>query len=116
LFVVGCLVLQGFVDKAHARGIAFGLHLMHGIPKTAVARRLPILGTNFTADQIVATPRCGNFDIILDPFDPVPSVLCYPARAVRCALLGRPRASDADWGVQSGDHGHRMLIVARLAI
>lgn len=34
-----------FVDQVHARGIAFGLHLMHGIPIEAVKRKLPIIGT-----------------------------------------------------------------------
>ncbi len=77
---------------------------MHGIPKTAVARRLPILGTNFTADQIVATPRCGNFDIILDPFTPYHQFFATGTLHALCDVL------------YLGDHGHRMLIVARLAI
>ena len=39
-----------------------GLHLMHGIPKIAVENKLPILGTNFTADMLVgAEPRCQSF-------------------------------------------------------
>jgi hypothetical protein len=51
-----------FIDKAHQRGIGFGLHLMQGIPKEAVAKKLPILGTNFTADQIIVRQRaCQSF-------------------------------------------------------
>lgn len=50
-----------FIEKTHAQGIAFGLHLMHGIPKIAVQNRLPIMGTNFTAADIVAEPRCQSF-------------------------------------------------------
>jgi hypothetical protein len=50
-----------FVDRVHARGIAFGLHLMHGIPKLAVNLSLPILNSTYTADEIVATPLCPTF-------------------------------------------------------
>jgi len=32
-----------FVERVHAKGIAFGLHLMHGIPKLAHDLKLPIL-------------------------------------------------------------------------
>lgn len=49
------------IDKAHKQGIAFGVHLMQGIPKVAVEKKLPIFGTNFTADEIVAQPRCASF-------------------------------------------------------
>jgi hypothetical protein len=45
----------------HAKGIAFGLHLMHGIPKLAAAKQLPILGTNYTADEITRNPLCETF-------------------------------------------------------
>jgi alpha-galactosidase len=31
-----------FTDRAHAKGIAYGLHLMHGIPKLAVNDKLPV--------------------------------------------------------------------------
>ena len=50
-----------FIDRAHSQGIGFGLHLMQGIPKAAVERKLPILGSNFTADQIIAQPSCQSF-------------------------------------------------------
>ena len=41
----------------------FGLHLMQGIPKSAVAAKLPIFGSNYTADQIVGPVggRCPSF-------------------------------------------------------
>ena len=51
----------------HGKGLAFGLHLMHGIPKLAVRDRLPILDvatgadSGFTADMIVSEPRCQTF-------------------------------------------------------
>lgn len=56
-----------FTDRVHAKGIAYGLHLMHGIPKLAVADKLPILDVNtgenstYTADMIVSTPLCQTF-------------------------------------------------------
>jgi hypothetical protein len=39
-------------DFIHAKGLKFGIHLMRGIPRQAVTRKLPILGTDRTADQI----------------------------------------------------------------
>ena len=50
-----------FVDKVHAKGLAFGLHLVHGVPVPAVQSRLSIEGTTYTANEIVATPRCPAF-------------------------------------------------------
>ncbi len=38
-------------DKIHALGLKFGVHLMRGIPRQAAHGRLPILGTDATADQ-----------------------------------------------------------------
>jgi hypothetical protein len=39
----------GIAKKMHAQGLKFGIHLIRGIPKEAVARKLPIAGTSFTA-------------------------------------------------------------------
>jgi hypothetical protein len=33
---------KAFTDRAHAKGVAYGLHLMHGIPKLAVNDKLPV--------------------------------------------------------------------------
>ncbi len=38
-------------EKIHALGLKFGIHIMRGIPRQAVHARLPILGTEATADQ-----------------------------------------------------------------
>ena len=47
---------QGFkslADYIHAKGLKFGIHIMRGVPKMAVERKLPIKGTaGITADQI----------------------------------------------------------------
>ncbi|MEW2432337.1 RICIN domain-containing protein [Micromonospora sp. NPDC047644] len=39
-------------DYVHSKGLKFGVHLMRGIPRQAVADNVPILGTNCRANQI----------------------------------------------------------------
>ncbi|HEV2779415.1 MAG TPA: RICIN domain-containing protein [Actinophytocola sp.] len=39
-------------DYVHAQGLKFGVHLMRGIPRQAVADNVPILGTGCRANQI----------------------------------------------------------------
>ena len=39
-------------DYIHSKGLKFGIHIMRGIPVEAVKRKLPVLGTDVTADQI----------------------------------------------------------------
>jgi hypothetical protein len=50
---------KGFKNLAeyiHGKGLKFGIHIMRGIPKMAVEKKMPILGTdNITADQIYST-------------------------------------------------------------
>ncbi|MFF4213216.1 glycoside hydrolase family 27 protein [Streptomyces sp. NPDC001796] len=41
--------------RMHGLGLRFGLHIMRGIPRRAVAARLPVAGTGFTADEIADT-------------------------------------------------------------
>jgi hypothetical protein len=41
----------------HARGLKFGVHLMRGIPRLAVTKDLPILGTQHSAAQIADKKR-----------------------------------------------------------
>lgn len=43
-------------DYIHSQGLKFGIHIMRGVPKEAVARKLPIKGTSgITVDQIYST-------------------------------------------------------------
>jgi hypothetical protein len=43
-------------DYIHQKGLKFGIHIMRGIPKVAVEKKLPIKGTfGITADQIYST-------------------------------------------------------------
>ncbi|MGJ1317846.1 glycoside hydrolase family 27 protein [Sphingobacterium spiritivorum] len=59
-------------DYIHRKGLKFGIHIMRGIPKEAVERKLPILGGNgITADQIYSTElQCSwlkdNYTIVAD--------------------------------------------------
>jgi hypothetical protein len=47
-------------DAIHAQGLKFGLHLMRGIPRQAVAHNLPIKGSTHTAREIADTNSlCG---------------------------------------------------------
>lgn len=50
---------KGFTELAnyiHQKGLKFGIHIMRGVPKVAVEKKLPIKGTNgITADQIYST-------------------------------------------------------------
>ena len=39
-------------DYVHGKGLKFGLHLMRGIPKQAVAENLPVLGTELHARDV----------------------------------------------------------------
>lgn len=39
-------------DYIHSKGLKFGIHIMRGIPKEAVEKKLPVKGTSYTADQI----------------------------------------------------------------
>lgn len=36
----------------HSLGLKFGIHMMRGIPRTAAERRLPVYGTDTTADRV----------------------------------------------------------------
>jgi hypothetical protein len=40
-------------DYVHSKGLKFGIHIMRGIPRQAVEKNLPILGTNVKAQDIV---------------------------------------------------------------
>jgi hypothetical protein len=43
-------------DYIHSKGLKFGIHIMRGVPKAAVERKLPVKGANgITADQIYST-------------------------------------------------------------
>lgn len=59
-------------DYVHEKGLKFGIHIMRGIPKQAVEKKLPVKGTNgITADQIYSTElQCkwlrDNYTIVAD--------------------------------------------------
>jgi len=39
-------------DYVHSKGLKFGIHIMRGIPRQAVEKNLPVLGTNVKAQDI----------------------------------------------------------------
>lgn len=53
--------LKKLADAAHAAGLKLGIWQLFGVPKGAVTRKLPILGTNFTAADIALNDaaNCG---------------------------------------------------------
>lgn len=54
--------LGPLVRRAHELGLKFGLHLMRGIPRKAVAQNLPIKGTPYRAAEIAKTDPAFNCD------------------------------------------------------
>jgi hypothetical protein len=52
---VGSAGFGPLADRVHQLGLRFGLHIMRGIPRRAVADRLPVAGTAYTADEIADT-------------------------------------------------------------
>lgn len=59
-------------DYVHKKGLKFGIHIMRGVPKVAVERKLPVKGTNgITADQIFSEElQCvwlrDNYTVVAD--------------------------------------------------
>ena len=52
---VGGAGFKPLADYVHSKGLKFGIHMMRGIPRPAVAQDTPILGTTNTASQIADT-------------------------------------------------------------
>jgi hypothetical protein len=48
----GSMGFKPLADYIHGLGLKFGIHVMRGIPREAVAKNLPVLGTTITADMI----------------------------------------------------------------
>jgi alpha-galactosidase len=52
-------------DYVHSLGLKFGIHIMRGISREAVARKTPVMGTNYTADQIAdKNSLCGWLNLM----------------------------------------------------
>jgi len=52
--------LKPLADYMHSLGLKFGVHILRGIPREAVARNLPIAGSSFhAADAADQTDACG---------------------------------------------------------
>lgn len=46
--------LKPLADYIHSKGLKFGIHIMRGMPRQAVERNTPVLGTNIGAAEIAA--------------------------------------------------------------
>lgn len=46
---------KALADYVHRKGLKFGIHILRGIPRQAVEKRLPVLGTAVTAADIADT-------------------------------------------------------------
>lgn len=46
---------KALADYVHSKGLKFGIHIMRGIPKEAVTKKLLVKGTEISADQIYST-------------------------------------------------------------
>lgn len=51
----GGLGFKPLADYVHSKGLKFGIHMMRGIPRQAVAQDTPVMGTTNTASQIADT-------------------------------------------------------------
>lgn len=49
-------------DYVHSKGLKFGIHVMRGVPRAAVDRSLPVLGTRATAADIADTTSTSDWD------------------------------------------------------
>jgi len=64
---------KGFAPLAeyvHSLGLKFGIHIMRGIPRQAVHRNTPILGTDRTARQIAKTDSICHWNTDMYGVDP----------------------------------------------
>lgn len=60
-------------DRLTALGLTFGLHVMRGVPRAAVERRLPIADSEWRCDEIADRDRCcawNNWNFGLKPDHP----------------------------------------------
>lgn len=48
----GGVGFKALADSLHRMGLKFGIHIMRGVPRQAVSKKLPIYGSAYTCDQI----------------------------------------------------------------
>ncbi|OFX39212.1 MAG: hypothetical protein A2X05_15930 [Bacteroidetes bacterium GWE2_41_25] len=57
----GNMGFKPLADNIHSLGLKFGIHVMRGVPREAVAKKLPVLRTTVTADMIANTSDTCNW-------------------------------------------------------
>jgi hypothetical protein len=55
---------KAIIDYSHKHGVKFGLHLMRGIPREAVAKNLPVKGTQYFARDIANVMDTCNWSVL----------------------------------------------------
>lgn len=78
-------------DRVHRLGLRFGLHVVRGVPRRAVAARLPVEGTGWTADETADTSS-------VCPWNPDNHGLDHDHPGAQ-AYYDSQVARFADWGV-----------------
>ena len=81
---------KSLVNWLHARGLKFGIHVMPGIPRQAVAENLPIAGSSFHAVEAADTTQTCSWDTEFYVAKDNPAGQAYVDAMVRLY---------ADWGV-----------------
>ena len=82
---------RAIADRVHAMGLKFGIHLMRGIPREAVRRNLPVLGTRYRAQDIADRTSICSWNSDMYGVD-----MRHPAAQ---AYYDSVFAQYADWGV-----------------
>lgn len=108
---------RALADRVHVLGLRFGIHVMRGIPRRAVAADLPIAGSSFTAAQVaVETNSCEwNPDMFgLDHSHPG-SQAWYDSAVAQYADWGVDfiKADDMLWPYQAADIEAYATAIAR---
>ena len=57
-------------QKIHDLGLKFGIHIMRGVPRLAVHKHLPVLGTDTTCDKIAAANSICRWNTDMYGIDP----------------------------------------------
>lgn len=78
-------------DYVHSKGLKFGIHIMRGIPRQAVKRNLPILGTTSRAQDVADPGDACSWSTAMDGVD--------TTKAAGRAYYRSIAKLYADWGV-----------------
>jgi hypothetical protein len=112
---------QGFkplADYVHSKGLKFGIHIMRGIPRPAVEKNLPILGTSAHAQDVADTGNTCSWSTAMygvDVSKPAGQAY-YDSLAALYASWGVDyiKADDMSWADKSAREEYHRLEIAAL--